>query len=209
MGKTIETIIIELIITRLEKGYVDHPQDAGGPTKFGVSQQLLTLTKRPDVIKDMTFDRAAEILHNVFVPEVRADKIKDVKLKVFVLSLSMLMGSGTMTRLIQDALMLVDDFKLQLDGIMGPKTIAAINQCNATHRSALLLSLTTGLVMNYLVTIVRNAYAHEHVRSPFIEGWINRVIWTLQMGVDVASPLKKIALENEVRAFITANTTQK
>ena len=68
MSRSVEQMIDDVI--RREGGYVDHPRDRGGPTKFGITQSTLSRhLGRPasaDDVRGLTPDVAADIYRRYY-----------------------------------------------------------------------------------------------------------------------------------------------
>ena len=108
-----------------EGGLVDDPKDPGGITNFGISQR-----QYPHLdIKALTVDGVVIIYHrDYWLPVYDSILNQDVATKVFDLAVNM--GHKAAHRLLQKALR---KFKRQheldivIDGILGPKTLRAMN----------------------------------------------------------------------------------
>ena len=98
-----------------EGGYVDNPRDPGGETKFGISKRSYP---RED-IRNLTLARAQQIYRADFWDAVRADEMPDaVRFDLFDAAVNS--GVGQATKWLQRAAGAADD------GIIGPKTLAAV-----------------------------------------------------------------------------------
>ena len=75
----VKHIISEII--RREGGYVNHPNDRGGPTKFGVTQKTLSTylgySATIEDVKNMTIETAAEIYERSYYTQPRIDSIPE------------------------------------------------------------------------------------------------------------------------------------
>lgn len=66
--------IIDGIIDK-EKGYVDHPSDRGGPTKFGITLDVARLNGWTGAMQDLTRDFAASVYTNRYINIPRFDQV--------------------------------------------------------------------------------------------------------------------------------------
>jgi lysozyme family protein len=100
-----------------EGGYVNHPNDPGGETNFGISKR-----KFPDVdIKSLTRDGAAAIYRARYWNEFRCGELPPgLDFAMFDAAVQHL--PGTAVGLIQKAV------RVPADGKLGPQTIAAANR---------------------------------------------------------------------------------
>lgn len=100
-----------------EGGYVNHPNDPGGETKFGISKRSY-----PQVdIANLTRDGAKAIYRADFWTRAQCDKLPPA-LTFQVLDAAVNCGIGTAVRLMQRAAGVADD------GHIGPMTLAALNR---------------------------------------------------------------------------------
>ncbi len=102
------------VIIGHEGGYVNHPNDPGGETKFGISKRAY-----PNVdIKNLTLEGAKAIYERDYWQAIQGDKLPyGIAVQVFDAAVNH--GVRQAVLFMQRALK-VDD-----DGVLGPKTIAA------------------------------------------------------------------------------------
>jgi lysozyme family protein len=107
-----------------EGGYVNHPADPGGPTKFGITLGTLAAhrgrTCTAADVKALTIDEAAEILDKGYWRKVWGD---DLPAGVDFCLFDYAVNSGP-AQAIKSVQRVVGSNR---DGSMGPKTLAAIN----------------------------------------------------------------------------------
>lgn len=96
-------------------GYVNDPDDTGGETKFGIAQN-----KNPDIcVETLTMVDAQKIYFERYWLAAKCDRIAS-PLSLLHFDTAVNMGVGAAAKLLQTALGLV------ADGVIGPKTLAAI-----------------------------------------------------------------------------------
>lgn len=97
-----------------EGGYVDHPSDPGGRTKFGISQRAY-----PSInIAALTLDQARAIYHRDYWRAASCDSMPErVGIELFDAAVNH--GVRPAVRMMQRALGVADD------GVVGPVTISA------------------------------------------------------------------------------------
>lgn len=121
------------VVLHHEGGYVNHPNDPGGETKFGISDRRDGLVDgmadingdgRPDVaIKHLTTEQAAAIYHRDYWLPIKADAMPfPVALMVFDTAVNA--GNRRAALLLQRAL------RVTADGSIGPVTLAAANRAD-------------------------------------------------------------------------------
>lgn len=98
-----------------EGGYVNHPADPGGETKYGISKR----TYPGEDIKNMTLDRAKLIYRRDFWGPAGCDTVPSgIKFDLFDTAVNS--GVRTAIRLLQRTVGETPD------GILGPRTLAAV-----------------------------------------------------------------------------------
>ena len=104
---------------RQEGGYVNHPQDPGGETKYGISKRAY-----PNLdIKSLTISDAKDIYYkDYWIPAKCEEMPQDVAIAVFDMAVNS--GIVTATKCLQRALGIADD------GICGPLTLFSVNNKN-------------------------------------------------------------------------------
>ena len=102
-----------------EGGYVDHPDDPGGETKYGISKRSY-----PEVnIAGLTLDEAKAIYRRDYWDRVRADKLPP-ELRSILFDAAVNAGVSQSRKWLQRAAGVRDD------GVIGPITLAAIADSN-------------------------------------------------------------------------------
>jgi lysozyme family protein len=157
-------------LLRLEGGYVNHPLDKGGPTKYGV---ILSVWQEhghdkdgdgdidAEDIKKLSEDDARYIAKKIFWDFFQADLILNESIAEFIVDWGYNSGRKTVAKIVQRLV------KVAEDGIVGAKTLAAINGADQE------------LLFNAL-KIERKVFLNNIIkRRPdqivFYDGWMNRV----------------------------------
>lgn len=150
------------VVLRHEGGYVNHPQDPGGETNFGITKRSY-----PDLnIKSLTKADAIEIYRKDFWDKHGIqDYPPSVRLQAFDMIVNM--GPKNAVRTIQKCLLRIG-IDISPDGVMGPKTMAALRQVSSITLSAE-LSLER---VRYYVSLVE---AKPNMKV-FLLGWVKRAI---------------------------------
>lgn len=102
-----------------EGGYVDHPDDPGGATKFGISRRAYP----GEDIASMTLDRARLLYRRDYWYPIRGDALPEaVAIQVFDAAVNH--GVRQAVRMMQRALGVEDD------GVIGPVTLIAMGRAD-------------------------------------------------------------------------------
>lgn len=141
---------------RKATGYVNDPDDTGGETKFGVAKNA-----NPTVdIAKLTYAQAKVIYRRNYWDKCRCGELPE-RLATHLFDAAVNHGTTTAIKLLQRAVNVPDD------GLIGPKTIAAIQ------------ALPEKQVVYFLIQHRRNFYLRIVERNPsqmkFLKGWMNRI----------------------------------
>lgn len=149
------------VVLKDEGGYVFDKNDFGGETNFGISKRSY-----PNVdIKNLTRDQAIAIYHKDFWSKGPYGGLADAELASKVFNTSVNAGQSRAIKLLQQAAN-AQGANLTVDGLAGPKTIAAIN---AMYGPAVLASYREAQEAFYLAIIAR-----DPTQAKFKNGWIKR-----------------------------------
>lgn len=158
-------------LIKREAGYVNDPADAGGPTKYGITQRKLAGWRRREVtaqdVEALTESEARMIYRRDFLDvqlDVAPDDCEELLLDIFENH-----GPGNFARIVQRAL------DVTVDGIIGPKTRAALSAAEGPR----LFRRLCGARMRFTGrAITKNLKDDDHDGIPdhteFAEGWLNR-----------------------------------
>ncbi len=116
--------LIDGIIDR-EGGYVNHPADRGGPTKYGITKATLERYLGKEVqdraVREMPREMAVAIYRSLYIVGPGFHKIEDARLRAQVVDAGVMHGTGWAARRLQEVA------GVRVDGIIGPVTLKAVN----------------------------------------------------------------------------------
>ena len=146
-------------IKKWEGGWSNRPTDKGGPTMMGVTlatfRQYFGAEKTIADLRNITEDQWMYIFKNKYWDWMQADKIQNQSVAELCVDMLWMSGQITAIKKIQAAL------GCTVDGVVGPKTLAAINRDSAYAFHAL-------WTMRY-DWLCRIAYGDN------LNGWLNRL----------------------------------
>lgn len=146
-----------------EGGYVNHPQDPGGETNWGVTKNTARAYGYNGSMRDMTREQAKSIYKQGFWDRVQGDKLNDaVAFQLFDASVNH--GIGNAVRMMQRALGVADD------GIVGNVTLSALQAINPSD-----------FVLKFNAQRL-NFYTSLSTFGTFGKGWVRRVAGNLNYG---------------------------
>jgi len=138
--------------------------DRGGLTKYGISQRSY-----PKIdIANLTEQGAKDIYMTDYWMKFRGNVISDQIVAESIFCAAANMGVRTASRLVQTALNEILAVDVAVDGMIGTKTIAALNKCTKT---VFITTFTLGKIAYYA-----HICNKDRPQSKFLLGWINRVL---------------------------------
>lgn len=170
--------IIEDIIRR-EGGYVDDPDDSGGATNYGISLKYIRgigLDNNNDGIIDekdialVTKEQAAMLYKQDFYYKFGYETLhKDFR--AIMLDMAVMSGGARASTILQETLNDMDCRpELKEDGMVGPRTNAALNYCiNIYGVAGVMNALTIKRIEFYRAICDRRPS-----QLKFLAGWCNR-----------------------------------
>ncbi|MBB3018573.1 lysozyme family protein [Microvirga lupini] len=118
------------IVLQHEGGFVHHPRDPGGATKFGITRETLSRVRgRPvsvEDVRELTRAEAEAIYRWLYWDVVHADELPP-GLDLAVFDLAVNSGPARAVRMLQTIL------GVSADGIVGPQTLKAAWQADPTE----------------------------------------------------------------------------
>lgn len=157
--------ILDAILER-EGGYTDLPEDPGGPTNMGITQATLSLWRRRAVsaadVQNLTRLEALAIYRRRYLTDTGLAGISSPALRAFALDCAVQHGPLQAVRILQRVL-----GGLVLDGVLGPKTRAALEAAEPRR----LLVRACGERMRYYGSLI----THRPALAVFAGGWADRV----------------------------------
>lgn len=152
-------------ILRWEGGYVNDPDDSGGATNKGITiatfRHYYGASASIAQLKALTDEQWMQIFLCGFWSPFKADKIANQSVANICVDWAWASGTGTAIREVQ-ALLGVD-----VDGIVGTKTLTAINQANQRHLFAKIQSAR----LRFVDAVVRR----NPRKKKYLNGWRKRI----------------------------------
>ncbi|MFZ3485014.1 glycoside hydrolase family 108 protein [Sphingomonas sp. 3-13AW] len=181
MAKTAEQLVAEVIAR--EGGYVDHPADRGGPTNWGITEQVARAYGYRGDMRSLPRATAAEIYRKRYWTAPGFDKVAtraaDLAAELFDAGVNM--GPAQAGKFLQRALNLLNSEgrtypDVAVDGGIGLLTLAALDaylrQRNNAEGRAVLLWLVRSFRTGRYAEIAEANKSQE----AFLYGWIARQV---------------------------------
>ncbi len=168
----VEALLAALL--RREGGFVDHPDDRGGPTNFGITQKVARAAGWAGTMRDLPRELALAIYRERYWHAPRLDALvaiaPGVAAEVFDTGVNM--GVGTAVAFLQRSLNVLNrDDAVLVDGRIGPATLAAVAALLArrgARGAAVLLRALNALQGARYIEIAENHPAQQ----AFVFGWL-------------------------------------
>lgn len=158
---------VELVLQH-EGGTSDHPADPGGLTRYGISRAAYPHLD----IANLSVDQAKEIYRRDYWLASRCDAMP------YMLALP-LFDAAVNCGVRRAATFLQYALNVRADGVIGPKTLAAVDALDEDGRERVLIDMLALRCKHYgSLPTVRD----------FGRGWFRRTLETFRAALDAASP---------------------
>ena len=158
------TLLMPFIL-RWEGGFVNDPDDSGGATNKGVTigtfRQFYGKDKTIEDLKNITDEQWLTIFKNGYWNPWKADNINNQSIANICVDWAWASGTKTSIKQVQKIL------NVSIDGIVGPKTLAAINESNQKE--------LFDKIYNARIEFINNIVKRKPSQKKFLKGWTNRI----------------------------------
>lgn len=167
---SVEQLIDDII--RREGGYVNHPNDRGGPTKYGITIKTLEnwLGRKATIadVQALDIETAHEIYAQVYFYAPRINSLPN-SVQALVCDMAVNHGPRRAVRMTQEVVNLAGFGPIDEDGVLGPQSARAIARASSEMGPFFINALVERREELYR-SIVRN----DPSQKAFIRGWLNR-----------------------------------
>ena len=169
-------------VLKHEGGFSNHPNDPGGATNYGISLRFLKemnihIDDDPDIniddVKEIYFTDAIEIYKKYWWDKYHYEAINSLAVAAKIFDMAVNMGSKQAHKLTQRACQYCGHSEIEVDGILGAKTLAALNEISLHARED-----------DFRYELVdEQKWFYEHLvendsrLNVFLKGWLNRAAW--------------------------------
>ncbi len=153
-----------------EGGYVDDPDDPGGETNFGISKR-----QYPDTdIRALTRNDAEQIYRRDYWLANGCDQMPPLT-AMAVFDWCVHSPAQTVIHALQKSVRRRPAHWLELDGLIGPRTLAAVGLFASSSQVDSALAL--GMVEKRLLFLARLIQRAPERRLKYLRGWMKRCFW--------------------------------
>ena len=159
--------------------YTNHPDDRGGPVKFGITLIALREFRQTKLlgaadIEALKLFEAMKVYKALFWDRLNLDKVDDPKIGLVIFDNAVNNGTVTTTKLVQVSINKAAPWmdKVPENGVMGPETLAALNRID---RVLFGFHFFKEIQARYIAIV-----KHSPSQIVFLHGWLNRTYKVLE-----------------------------
>jgi len=162
--------LLDEVIAR-EGGFVHHPADRGGPTRFGITQATLSewlgRSTTVDEVRTLEEETAREIYVALYLAGPRVGTLPP-EIVPHVFDMAVNHGPRRAVRMLQEVLGLAG-WRVDVDGVIGPQTRKAAFEAQADMGP-----FFTNAIADQRANFYRCLVAADSSQRVFLRGWLNR-----------------------------------
>lgn len=168
-----QEIISRIFLREGGETFTNNPADAGGPTKWGITQATLAQWRGRPVsaqdVRDLGEPEARDITYELFLRRPGFTRINDLELRDALVDFTYLFGLDDSVPSLQRLV------GASPDGVLGPKTALA---ANAREPRGLINGLAAERIRLHVRRVVGDLKAQGHFSGQviFLAGWANRAL---------------------------------
>lgn len=169
-------------VIKNEGGFSNNPNDPGGATNYGISLRFLKemnihIDADPDIdiddVKAISFTDAKELYKKYWWDKYHYEAINSLAVATKIFDIAVNMGAKQAHKIIQIACQYCGYSDLKIDGLLGGKTLAGLNEISLCGRE--------GILRNEIIEHQEWFYEHlvenDSRLKVFLKGWLNRANW--------------------------------
>ena len=173
--------LIEELIER-EGGYVNDPQDRGGETNYGITKKVANKNGYVGDMKKLPYEFAFNLYKKSYWHTLRLDEISKIseKLAVQLFDFGINSGIANAGHCLQVVLNVLNQKQdiyhdLVTDGIVGSKTIVAINKF-IEHRQEQGLHVLIEAIRAQRISFCIDIAVNDESQEKYQFGWLHRIV---------------------------------
>lgn len=157
---------------KFEGGFVNAPEDKGGPTNMGITLGTYRNYVDPngtiDDIKALSKDQAKSIYIDQYFYGMGVDKLPE-DIQDLVFDMNVLHGPKNSAKLVQRAINGLDSYDgtIAIDGVMGNETVKALNDVD--------VDALRNEINKERESFVKGIVHKNPNQKKFLKGWLNRI----------------------------------
>lgn len=179
---SLQTALITEVIQR-EGGYSNRSNDRGGKTKYGITEKVAQNHGYTGDMKNLPYTLAFEIYSTKYWDSLKLDQISKVSssLALQLFDFGVNSGVSTASKTLQQVLNVLNNQQahyadLKTDGILGSKTLIALNQYSE-HRKADGLHLLSEAIRAKRISFCIDIALKDQSQESNSYGWLKRTVY--------------------------------
>jgi len=156
-------------------GYVNHPDDPGGETNYGITREEALANGYPGPMRDLPYPMVLAIYRKKYWDDLKGGEIPDQEIAEELFDTGVNCGTATVKRFLQRTLNVLNVKgtkypDLVVDGIIGPRTIETLKRALAVapwYRLCILRALDSLQCVRYI-----ELAEHNGKFESFMPGWL-------------------------------------
>ncbi|WP_239023838.1 glycoside hydrolase family 108 protein [Salinicola corii] len=191
MMTTLKRRLVTEVIDR-EGGYVDHPADRGGPTRYGITEAVARAEGYTGDMRDLPLSLAIAIYERRYWDSLALDSIEPISeaLTSYLFDYGVNSGPGRSGLELQMTLNALNDQQrlypdVGEDGAVGGKTLAALDGFRVA-RGAAGIEVLAGAINGCRIAFCRELSRKRPSQEAFTFGWFSRIV---NLRNEIAGPL--------------------
>ena len=156
-------------------GYVNHPDDPGGETNYGITRKIALENGYAGHMRDIPYPKILDIYRRKYWDDLRGDEVPDQEIAEELFDTGVNCGMPTVKRFLQRTLNVLNVKGTKypdvvVDGVIGPRTIEALNRALTVapwYRLCILRALDSLQCVRYIELAERNKKFES-----FVPGWL-------------------------------------
>lgn len=157
------------ITLKNEGGYSDNPNDSGGETNYGITKSMAVLNGYTGPMKSIPMSTVELIYLKYYWLPLQCAMMISQNLANNVFDSGVNQGPGTSAKILQKSLNLMEE-NLNVDGVIGPKTLQAANNLTNQGKENELISNFSDIRKGYYRLLVKEFPKNQE----FLNGWLAR-----------------------------------
>lgn len=158
----------------IEGGYSDDPDDSGGKTKYGITEETARDFGYTGEMKDLTIDEAKLIYKKKYWDSIRLDEIKNQKMAEIMFDFGVNCWIIYPIISLQRALNILNRNAtswedLLVDGVIGRKTLGIANSISEKDTKEVCITIIGLWFEHYILILEKNTKKEKYAR-----GWMFR-----------------------------------
>lgn len=181
MAASLKQRLVAAVIDR-EGGYISHPSDRGGPTKYGITKAVARDNGYSGSMKGFPRPLAVRIYEARYWHGLKLDKISKVSapLAEYLFDYGVHSGPGRAAEELQRTLNVLNNrgrafADIATDGAIGPATLDALSAYRR-HRNGTGIHVLAEAINGVRIAFCRGLAERTESQEDFAYGWFRRVV---------------------------------